>query len=40
MGRAGEPEQLAPCYVFLVSDDSFYMTGRVLHPDGGEIVNG
>lgn len=40
MGRAGEPEQLAPCYVFLASDDSFYMTGQVLHPDGGEIVNG
>jgi NAD(P)-dependent dehydrogenase (short-subunit alcohol dehydrogenase family) len=40
MGWAGEPEEVAPCYVFLASDDSFYMTGQVLHPDGGEIVNG
>lgn len=40
MGRAGEPEEVAPCYVFLASDDSSYMTGQVLHPNGGEIVNG
>nr|WP_211325509.1 SDR family oxidoreductase [Roseimicrobium gellanilyticum] len=40
MGRAGEPNEVAPCYVFLASDDSSYMTGQVLHPNGGEIVNG
>src|SRR5687768_14817943 len=40
MGRAGEPEEVAPCYVFLASDDSSYITGQVLHPNGGEIVNG
>ncbi len=40
MGRAGEPEEIAPCFVFLASDDSSYITGQVLHPNGGEIVNG
>ena len=40
MGRAGEPEEVAPSYVFLASDDSSYMTGQILHPNGGEIVNG
>lgn len=40
LGRAGEPEEVAPSYVFLASDDSSYMTGQVLHPNGGEIVNG
>jgi NAD(P)-dependent dehydrogenase (short-subunit alcohol dehydrogenase family) len=40
MGRAGEPAECAPCFVFLASDDSSYMTGQVLHPNGGEIVNG
>jgi NAD(P)-dependent dehydrogenase (short-subunit alcohol dehydrogenase family) len=40
MARAGEPEEVAPCYVFLASDDSSYITGQVLHPNGGEIVNG
>ena len=40
MGRAGEPEEVAPCYVFLASDESSYITGQVLHPNGGEIVNG
>ena len=39
MGRAGQPEEVAPAYVFLASDDSSYMTGQVLHPNGGEIVN-
>jgi NAD(P)-dependent dehydrogenase (short-subunit alcohol dehydrogenase family) len=38
--RPGEPAEVAPCYVFLASDDSSYMTGQVLHPNGGEIVNG
>jgi NAD(P)-dependent dehydrogenase (short-subunit alcohol dehydrogenase family) len=40
MGRAGEPAEVAPCYLFLASDDSSYMTGQFLHPNGGEIVNG
>lgn len=40
LGRAGQPEEAAPCYVFLASADSSYMTGQILHPNGGEIVNG
>lgn len=40
LGRAAQPEEIAPCYVFLASDDSSYMTGQVLHPNGGEIING
>lgn len=40
MGRAGQPQEVAPCYVFLASDDASYMTGQVLHPNGGEIVGG
>ncbi len=38
--RPGEPMEVAPCYVFLASTDSQYMTGQVLHPNGGEVVNG
>ena len=38
--RPGEPAEVAPCYLFLASDDASYMTGQVLHPNGGEIVNG
>jgi NAD(P)-dependent dehydrogenase (short-subunit alcohol dehydrogenase family) len=40
LGRAGQPDEVAPCYVFLASDDSSYMSGQVLHPNGGEIING
>jgi NAD(P)-dependent dehydrogenase (short-subunit alcohol dehydrogenase family) len=40
MQRPGQPEEVAPCFVFLACDDSSYMTGQVLHPNGGEIVNG
>jgi len=40
MQRPGQPEEIAPCYVFLASDDGSYMTGQVMHPNGGEIVNG
>lgn len=40
MQRAGQPEEVAPSYVFLASDDSSYMSGQILHPNGGEIVNG
>jgi NAD(P)-dependent dehydrogenase (short-subunit alcohol dehydrogenase family) len=40
MKRPGQPEEVAPCYVFLASDDSSYMTGQILHPNGGEVING
>lgn len=40
MKRAGEPVEVAPSYLFLACRDSAYMTGQVLHPNGGEIVNG
>ena len=40
LGRAAQPDEIAPCYVFLASQDSRYMTGQVLHPNGGEIING
>ena len=39
LGRPGEPKEVAPCYVFLASEDASYMTGQFLHPNGGEIVN-
>lgn len=40
MGRAGEPAEVAPSYVFLASKDSSYISGQVIHPNGGEVVNG
>lgn len=40
MRRAGEPAEVAPSYLFLACQDSAYMTGQFLHPNGGEIVNG
>jgi NAD(P)-dependent dehydrogenase (short-subunit alcohol dehydrogenase family) len=40
MGRAGEPAECAPAFVFLASEDSSYFTGQILHPNGGEIING
>jgi len=40
LGRPGQPEEIAPSYVFLASDDSSYMTGQILHPNGGVVVNG
>jgi NAD(P)-dependent dehydrogenase (short-subunit alcohol dehydrogenase family) len=40
LARAGQPEEVSPCYVFLASDDASYMTGQVLHPNGGSVVNG
>jgi NAD(P)-dependent dehydrogenase (short-subunit alcohol dehydrogenase family) len=40
MKRPGQPDEIAPCYVFLASDDSSYMSGQILHPNGGRIVNG
>jgi len=38
--RAGQPEEVAPSYIFLASDDASYMTGQIVHPNGGVIVNG
>lgn len=40
MQRAGQPDEVAPSYVFLASSDSSYMTGQILHPNGGSVVNG
>ncbi len=39
LGRPGQPDEIAPCFVFLASSDASYMTGQVLHPNGGEVVN-
>jgi NAD(P)-dependent dehydrogenase (short-subunit alcohol dehydrogenase family) len=39
MGRAGQPSEVAPCYVFLTSADASYMTGQVLHPNGGDYIS-
>jgi NAD(P)-dependent dehydrogenase (short-subunit alcohol dehydrogenase family) len=40
MGRAGEPAEIAPAYLFLASEDASYITGQFIHPNGGEIING
>lgn len=40
LGRPGQPNEVAGCYVFLASDDASYMSGQFLHPNGGEVVNG
>jgi len=40
MERAGKPSEIAPAYVFLASDDASYITGQVIHVNGGEIVGG
>lgn len=40
MKRAGEPAEIAPAYLFLACDDASYITGQVIHPNGGEIING
>lgn len=40
LGRPLEPDEIAPSYIFLASDDAIGMTGQVLHPNGGEIVGG
>lgn len=40
MGRAGQPSEVGPAYVFLASDDSSYITGQFIHINGGEIVGG
>ena len=38
LGRAGQPDEVAPSFIFLASDDGAYMTGHVLHPDGGDFI--
>jgi NAD(P)-dependent dehydrogenase (short-subunit alcohol dehydrogenase family) len=40
LGRPLEPDEIAPSYIFLASDEAIAMTGQVLHPNGGEIVGG
>lgn len=40
LGRPGQPCEVATCYVFLAGEDASYMTGQVLHPNGGRVVNG
>lgn len=40
MKRPGQPEELAPAYVYLASDDSSYVSGQVIHINGGEVING
>ncbi len=40
MERAGQPVEVAPSYLFLASKDSTYINGQVIHPNGGEIING
>jgi len=39
MGRAGQPSEVAPSYVFLASEDASYFSGQTLHPNGGSVVN-
>jgi len=39
MGRPGQPNEVAPSFLFLACEDASYMSGQVLHPNGGEIVN-
>lgn len=40
MGRAGQPSEVGPAYVFLASEDSSYITGQMIHVNGGEIIGG
>ena len=40
MGRPGQPNEVAPSFLFLACEDSSYMAGQVLHPNGGTVVNG
>ena len=39
MGRPGQPNEVAPCFLFLACEDSSYMTGQILHPDGGSTTS-
>lgn len=38
--RPGQPSEVAPAYVFLASNDASYITGQVIHPNGGTVING
>jgi NAD(P)-dependent dehydrogenase (short-subunit alcohol dehydrogenase family) len=38
MERAGQPNEVAPCFVFLASEDASYISGQVMHPNGGNVV--
>lgn len=40
MGRPGQPDEVAPAYIFLASDDASYITGQTIHPNGGTIIGG
>jgi NAD(P)-dependent dehydrogenase (short-subunit alcohol dehydrogenase family) len=40
MARPGQPDEVAPCYIFLASDDASFMSGQMLHANGGTVVNG
>jgi NAD(P)-dependent dehydrogenase (short-subunit alcohol dehydrogenase family) len=39
MGRPGQPNEVAPSFLFLACEDASYMTGQVLHPDGGDTTS-
>ena len=40
LGRPGQPEEVAPCYLFLASTDGSYITGQTIHPNGGTVIGG
>ncbi len=40
MKRAGEPNEVAPAFLYLASEQASYITGQVIHVNGGEIING
>ncbi|MDT4890653.1 General stress protein 39 [compost metagenome] len=40
MGRPGQPAEVAPAFVYLASSDSSYVSGQVMHVNGGTVVNG
>jgi NAD(P)-dependent dehydrogenase (short-subunit alcohol dehydrogenase family) len=40
LGRPGQPEEVSPAYVYLAARDSSYVTGQVIHVNGGEVVGG
>lgn len=40
MQRPGQPNEVAPCFLFLPCEDGSYMSGQVLHPNGGVVING
>ena len=39
LGRAGQPSEVAPAYVFLASEDASYITGQIIHVNGGDFVS-